>query len=58
MNAPDKAKILVNQGQKRSPDWQMNEVPRQEYKDLIDVKFSHVDNATPAIAMRRTSFST
>lgn len=46
MNAPDKAKILVNQGQK-SPDWQMKEVPRQEYKDLIDVKFSHVGQCDP-----------
>ncbi|OCL06419.1 glycosyltransferase family 90 protein [Glonium stellatum] len=47
MNAPDKAKILVNQKEKNSPGWQTKEVPRQEYKDFIDVKFSHVGQCDP-----------
>ncbi|RDW70156.1 hypothetical protein BP5796_08553 [Coleophoma crateriformis] len=44
INAVDQAKILVN----RSPtpegkeDWQIKSVPRSEFKDIMDIYFSHV----------------
>ncbi|RDW89478.1 hypothetical protein BP6252_01510 [Coleophoma cylindrospora] len=44
INAVDQAKILVN----RSPtpegkeDWQVKSVPRSDFKDIMDIYFSHV----------------
>ncbi|KAI9849462.1 MAG: capsule-associated protein CAP1 [Sclerophora amabilis] len=47
MNAPDEAKILENNGDEGSPAWHVKEVPRQDYKDLFDVRFSHVGQCDP-----------
>ncbi|KAL1869180.1 hypothetical protein VTK73DRAFT_3349 [Phialemonium thermophilum] len=42
LNAPGPAKILVNNGGETMPKWQVKEVARGDYKDMIDVYFSHV----------------
>ncbi|KAF2503298.1 hypothetical protein BU16DRAFT_521883 [Lophium mytilinum] len=42
LNAPDTAKIIVKHGQATPPDWQIEEVPRDDFKNVIDVKFSHL----------------
>lgn len=42
INAADQAKILVNRGDDINQDWQVKEVPRGEYKGIMDVYFSHV----------------
>jgi len=42
LNAPDKAKILLNKGQETAPVYEVFEVPRKDFKAAIDVKFSHV----------------
>lgn len=54
LNALDNAKILYNKnlnaGSKPGdlvPDWQPKDVPRQDYKDIIDVHFSHVGQCDP-----------
>ncbi|OCK82238.1 glycosyltransferase family 90 protein [Lepidopterella palustris CBS 459.81] len=47
LNAPDKAKILINRGREDAPDWQVKEVQRRDYADLIDIKFSHVGQCDP-----------
>ncbi|KAH8894958.1 hypothetical protein GQ53DRAFT_71963 [Thozetella sp. PMI_491] len=36
------AKILVNQGDEDTQNWQVEEVSRGEYKSIMDVYFSHV----------------
>ena len=49
MNALDKAKIFSNQSQSDSAtvSWRSREVQRQDYKDMFDVKFSHVGQCDP-----------
>jgi hypothetical protein len=50
MNAPDQAKILSNINKDSSsavPDWQTREAPRQNYKEIMDVHFSHVGQCDP-----------
>lgn len=50
LNALDAAKILkdVNADKPdRTPDYQVREVPRQDYKELIDIHFSHVGQCDP-----------
>jgi len=50
MNALDKAKILSNANKdspSAKPDWQPREVPRQDYKEIMDVHFSHVGQCDP-----------
>ncbi|ROW12721.1 hypothetical protein VMCG_00296 [Cytospora schulzeri] len=42
INAADQAKILANRGDESSPSWETKEVPRGDYKDIINVQFSHV----------------
>lgn len=42
INAADQAKILVNKGDEMKPDWRVKEVPRGDYKGIIDVFFSHI----------------
>ncbi|KAL8757052.1 MAG: hypothetical protein Q9199_002493 [Rusavskia elegans] len=49
MNALDTAKIFSNQSQSDSAttSWRSREVQRQDYKDMFDVKFSHVGQCDP-----------
>jgi hypothetical protein len=42
INSRDQAKVLGNDGSERSPKWLPHEVPRGEFRDLMDVSFSHV----------------
>ncbi|EMD00774.1 glycosyltransferase family 90 protein [Baudoinia panamericana UAMH 10762] len=51
LNALDSAKIMQNTDKSdstdASPDWKAKEVPRQDYKQLMDVYFSHVGQCDP-----------
>lgn len=42
INAVTDTKILTNQGDMAKGQWKTNDVARGEYRDLIDVHFSHV----------------
>lgn len=56
LNAADQAKILVNKGDEAKPDWEVQEVPRGDYKDIIDVHFSHVGQCDPGDCDAQTEF--
>ncbi|KAI9712415.1 MAG: capsule-associated protein CAP1 [Bogoriella megaspora] len=47
INAANEAKILVNKGTENEPDWQSRKVSRTDYKDIIDVNFSHIGQCDP-----------
>lgn len=47
INAPDKAKIMINTGDEKHPKWEVREVPRGEHRDLVDIHFSHVGQCDP-----------
>lgn len=47
INAVDKAKIMDNKGGDENPKWEVKEVPRGDYRGLIDVHFSHVGQCDP-----------
>ncbi|KAF2183223.1 glycosyltransferase family 90 protein [Zopfia rhizophila CBS 207.26] len=47
LNAPDKAKILVNKGDDKSLNYEVREVERKDNKRLVDVHFSHVGQCDP-----------
>ncbi|KAK6437227.1 hypothetical protein LTR95_006573 [Oleoguttula sp. CCFEE 5521] len=50
VSARDQAKVLTNTRQEEAdavPDWQVKEVPRQDFKDVMDVHFSHVGQCDP-----------
>jgi hypothetical protein len=50
MNAPDQAKILSNLNKDSPsavPQWQTLEAPRQDYKEIMDVHFSHIGQCDP-----------
>ncbi|KAF7563791.1 hypothetical protein G7046_g292 [Stylonectria norvegica] len=47
INAGDQAKIMVNKGGAETPRWEVKAVPRGDYRDLIDVHFSHVGQCDP-----------
>lgn len=47
INMADQAKILINRGDDSHPSWEVKEVPRGDYKDIIDVAFSHVGQCDP-----------
>jgi len=54
LNGLDNAQVLADtnpnagqSGQQGAPNWQTKEAPRQDYKDLIDVHFSHVGQCDP-----------
>lgn len=42
LNARDQARILVNAGTESNQKWAVKEVPRGDYKALLDVYFSHI----------------
>lgn len=58
MNAVDEADIYVNGGNETVPDWQPKKVKRGEYKELIDVKFSHVGQCDPGDCDQQREFFT
>ena len=47
INALDTAKVLQKQGTIDHADWKIIEVPRNDYKSLFSVKFSHVGQCDP-----------
>ncbi|KAK6440844.1 hypothetical protein LTR95_002925 [Oleoguttula sp. CCFEE 5521] len=50
VNARDQAQVLKNTQQDEAdamPDWQVKEVSRQDFKDVMDVHFSHVGQCDP-----------
>lgn len=47
LNAADQAKIYLNRGDDSRPEWEVREVPRADYKDIISVQFSHVGQCDP-----------
>ncbi|GAB7358190.1 hypothetical protein MBLNU230_g0343t1 [Neophaeotheca triangularis] len=50
INAKDTAQILTDVSQTsdtNTPEWRTKDVPRQDYKDLMDVHFSHVGQCDP-----------
>lgn len=42
INAAENAKILVNKGTESDQQWEPKSVPRGDYRDIMDVYFSHV----------------
>lgn len=47
INMADQAKVFVNRGDDSHPKWEVKEVPRGDYKDIISVAFSHVGQCDP-----------
>ncbi|KAI4195739.1 MAG: hypothetical protein LQ350_007020 [Teloschistes chrysophthalmus] len=47
MNALDSTKVYDNQSDSDANTWKVREVQRDEYKDMFDVKFSHVGQCDP-----------
>jgi hypothetical protein len=48
MNALDKTKILSNVGNDITAQWQLKEIQRSDYRELVDVHFSHVGQCEEA----------
>jgi len=47
INAHDQVQIMVNNGGAENPKWEAKQVPRGDYRDFIDVSFSHVGQCDP-----------
>ena len=47
LNAPDTAQVLFNAGSDTSPDYQVKDVRRKDYAELVDVHFSHIGQCDP-----------
>ncbi|KAF0320572.1 hypothetical protein GQ607_012153 [Colletotrichum asianum] len=47
INAADQAKVYINRGDEKNPKWEVKQVPRGDYRDIIDVYFSHVGQCDP-----------
>ncbi|TVY14097.1 Beta-1,2-xylosyltransferase 1, partial [Lachnellula arida] len=47
VNAGDQAKILVNNGEGNEEVWEVKSLPRSEFKEIMDVFFSHVGQCDP-----------
>ena len=47
INALDNTKVLGNQTASGSAEWTIKEVPRAEFKNLLDVKFAHIGQCDP-----------
>lgn len=56
INMADQAKILTNRGDDSHPKWEVKEVPRGDYKDIINVRFSHVGQCDPGDCDAQTEF--
>ncbi|KAM6539893.1 hypothetical protein FALCPG4_001644 [Fusarium falciforme] len=53
LNARDQAHILTSQS---TPPWGASEVPRGEYRDLVDVHFSHIGQCDPGDCEAQRAF--
>lgn len=65
LNGLDNAQIMVNTnlnsgqpGQENSASWKPKEVPRQDYRELIDVHFSLIDQCDPGDCDAQREFFT
>ncbi|KAJ9154946.1 Beta-1,2-xylosyltransferase 1 [Pleurostoma richardsiae] len=58
INAADQAKILANKGDDVNPDWEVKEVPRGDYKGIMDVYFSHIGQCDPGDCDAQKEFFT
>ena len=47
VNALDTTKILEKSGTGAAPQWRVREIPRQDYRDIFNVSFSHVGQCDP-----------
>jgi len=47
MNALDTAKVLAKTADDSAPQWNTKEVPRQDYKEIMDVHFSNIGQCDP-----------
>ena len=47
INSATQAKIMTNKGGDESPKWEVKEAPRGDFRNLIDVHFSHVGQCDP-----------
>ena len=47
INAPDIAQILMNPSDTTASKWVVQDVERNDYKDLIDVKFTYIGQCDP-----------
>lgn len=56
INAPDDAKIMINEGTPENPEWKATTAPRGDYRDLIDVRFSHVGQCDPGDCDAQVNF--
>ncbi|KAH7023613.1 hypothetical protein EDB80DRAFT_698122 [Ilyonectria destructans] len=56
MNGRDQAKIMVNNGTAEQPEWHASQAPRGDYRDLVDVHFSHVGQCDPGDCAAQTAF--
>ncbi|KAH7170393.1 hypothetical protein EDB81DRAFT_941300 [Dactylonectria macrodidyma] len=56
MNARDQTKIMINKGTAEQPEWGASEAPRGDYRDLVDVHFSHVGQCDPGDCEAQTAF--
>ncbi|RSL90475.1 hypothetical protein CEP51_000705 [Fusarium floridanum] len=53
LNARDQAHVLTSQS---TPPWGASEVPRGEYRDLVDVHFSHIGQCDPGDCEAQRAF--
>lgn len=58
VNAADEAKILVNRGTESDPRYEPQTVNRGDYKDLMDVYFSHIGQCDPGDCDAQKEFFT
>lgn len=56
VNAADQAKVLENNGNEESQDWEVKDVARGDYKDIMDVHFSHVGQCDPGDCTAQEQF--
>lgn len=56
INALGTAKILESQNSSSATEWNVKEVQRPDYKDLFNVKFSHIGQCDPEDCNAQTEF--
>ena len=47
MNAPDIAQVLTNTSDTAASNWEVQDVDRNDFKDIVDVKFSYIGQCDP-----------
>jgi len=58
INAADQALVLEDRGAEGAPSWEPREVPRGDYKGIVDVFFSHVGQCDPGDCDAQREFFT